>query len=135
MAQKNGVREWGKYGIRCIYNRKNVCSYLHATFVPNDGKVEAFVNEINKKFDILENKLKKEQEKHKVNSEIGKKIYNKFEVLENQVHHLKKAVEEKDIQMSLLEKRIVGMEKRIPEEKGDEFDKKVKYLENIIKKQ
>ena len=65
MAQKNGVREWGKYGIRCIYNRKNVCSYLHATFVPNDGKVEAFVNEINKKFDILENKLKKEQEKHK----------------------------------------------------------------------
>ena len=56
-------------------------------------------------------------------------------MLENQVHHLKKAVEEKDIQMSLLEKRIVGMEKRIPEEKGDEFDKKVKYLENIIKKQ
>ena len=54
-----------KFGIRCTYNRKNVCSYLHATFVPNDGKVEAFVNEINKKFDILENKLKKEQEKHK----------------------------------------------------------------------
>ena len=37
--------------------------------------------------------------------------------------------------MFLLEKRIVEMEKRLSEDKFDEFDKNVKHLDNIIKKQ
>ena len=49
-----------KFGIRCKFNRKKLCSYLHATFVPNDGKIDALVNEFNKKFEVLENELKKE---------------------------------------------------------------------------
>ena len=84
---------------------------MHATFVPNDGKIDSIVNEFNKKFEVLENELKKEQEKNKTNPEIGKKIDKKIEVFENQVKHLRKAVEEKDSEMSLFEKRIFEMEK------------------------
>ena len=61
---------------------KKLCSYLHTTFVPNDGEIDDLVNEFNKKF---------EQEKNKTNPEIGKRL---IDVFENQVKHLKKAVEE-----------------------------------------
>ena len=54
-----------KFGIRCKFNRQKLCSYLHVPFVPNDGKIDALVNEFNKKFEVLENELKKEQEKIK----------------------------------------------------------------------
>ena len=54
------------------------------------------------KFEVLE----KEKDNNKLHFEIGKKI----EVFENQLNHLKKAVEQKDAQMTLLERRIVYME-------------------------
>ena len=45
-----------KFGLRCKFNRRNVCLYSHdVTTASDDEKFKAFENKFDKKFTLIEN--------------------------------------------------------------------------------
>ena len=94
-----------KYGIHCRFNKKNKCLYAHVTLASDDGKLDALDKAFNKRVNELENSIVSMQ-----NELIGK-----------------------DSIISGLELRLDELEKKQKNYQQIK-DKKIKDLENVIKK-
>ena len=71
-----------KFGIRCNFNRKQICLYSHVTFASDDTKINALTNKFTKKFESLESKIKEMQVSLKNKDTEIKDIKEKHDVLE-----------------------------------------------------
>ena len=142
-----------KFGYRCKYKKKNVCSYSHITLVSDDKnddlekKLKVLsdqmrdrqrqidqnesensdkINELLKKIEIMEKKIQKKDADHGIDKEIKQ--------LENIIDSMKKSVDEKESKISNLEKKIEEMENKITGIKIDPLKRKVKDMESHMQK-
>ena len=75
-----------KFGARCTYYKKNVCSYSHVTFACDDKTIDALTQKCTKKFAVFEKQMV---------------------TLQSQVNNLKKTVGERDSKISLFEAKQI----------------------------
>ena len=72
-----------KFGQRCFFNKKKICSFSHVTLVSDE------------RFEEMEKRIKNlEKEKQNCN-DLTKKMEKKFEAFENRIELLKKTVVDK----------------------------------------
>ena len=118
------IRRFG----RCKFT--TYCSYDHEKPKENDEKI----SELEKKVENLEKFIEKIEPSDK---NLAKIVDNKVEALEVLITMLRKTLEEKDEQVSALVKKFDYLENKFNDEqavKNKEFVKKMKNLENMIKK-
>ena len=117
-------REYG----RCKFT--TYCKYNHdknKDIAENSDKIE----EIEKKLNEIEIIAK-------MNTPVEREVEKKMDNFEKQIKTMQKALEEKDSSISELKKRLEHFEKKITNEKNAKdkvIDKKIKDLEELIKKQ
>ena len=94
-----------KFGLRCKFNKKQVCMYLHLTPAASDEHGE--------KFDKIEKKIKEIEKKSTitVDNVLAKQIEDKFTYFESQISNLKKDLEIKNTQINSLDLRLDELEK------------------------
>ena len=126
-----------KYGLRCTFNKKRECMYLHVTTAMHDGKIEVIDRKFEHKFETLENYVKK------IETDIGtrdleiehlKGELNRLEEAlgRSQIEVLKKEFDTKNAQINGLEIRLEEIEKSHQAFKKVQ-EKKIKDLENKSK--
>ena len=121
-------REYG----RCKFT--TYCRYSHeknSDIAQNSDKIQ----EIEKKIINIESKA---VINNPVEKNLVKEVQKKMDTFENEIKTLRKALEDKDSFIHMLEKRLDTVEKKFTEEKcvrEKEMNKKIKDLEGFIKKQ
>ena len=103
-----------KYGPRCKFYQRNVCLYSHE-------KLPCPCEENNIKFEELEKKILgieklNKTSKKESNQDIIKQVDKKFEVLENKIKDLTKTLDEKDLCINNLEKKLITLEESFKKE-------------------
>ena len=104
-----------KFGIRCTFERKNICLYSHVTTASADINMKALENKVSKKFEVLENKFTE-----------------KFALFESQINNLRKDLDIKDKHIMSLETKIENMVKEEQVYKKLQ-EKTIKDVENSFK--
>ena len=127
-----------KYGPRCHYNRHNKCFYSNVTMV-NGGddkqmkeklskikEMENKVEEMQKKMKHIENKINKTSPD---NSDLAKEVDKKIDTFEDQLKQFRKVLEEKDLNILNLNKKVEILEKKC---KCEDILKKNQELEKTV---
>ena len=130
------------FGPRCHYYRKNTCLYSHVIIVKDDDqkekvkKMESKLDEMNKKMKQLgELERKNKQIEEKINkfstdSDLSKLIEKKIETFENQLKTLRKVIEEKDLTIINISKKVENLENKVKE--YENTSKKHLDLEKVV---
>ena len=87
-----------RFGQRCIFNKKKICSFSHVTIVSDD------------RFEEMERRLINLEKNKQASNDFAKKMEKKCEVFENRIEMLKKTVEEKEQQVSALADKLNTLE-------------------------
>ena len=82
-----------KFGIRCNFNRKQICLYSHVTFASDDTKINALSKKLNKKFETLESQVKEMKIKLMNKDTEIKDIKERYHVLEASFKNYKQTTE------------------------------------------
>ena len=110
-----------KYGPRCYYHRQNLCYYSHVTIVNDDDKKR--ILELEKKVINLE------KENIKATSiDIAKLVEKKLATFEFQIADLRKAIEERDVNINVLTEKIKYFEKTSAE-KDEEIENRLAEID------
>ena len=126
-----------KFGIRCQFNKKNECMYMHDTLACGDKEINTlkakFDSQIGKLKDSVVNMQKTLEEK---DSDI-KLLKEKFDALEKvveggQMNDIKKDLAEKNAMINGLEIKINELDKEHQKYRKQQ-EKKIKDLENTCK--
>ena len=111
-----------KFGIRCKFQKKNECMYMHVTFAPDVKKIEALNLKFTSQFGKLESSLKMMQ-----------KYVEERELI---ISNLNKANEEKDAKIVILANKLEELENKIATTKNiEEIEAKLQNLETAVKNQ
>ena len=103
-----------KFGIRCKYNKKNECMYLHVTLASDDNKLEALKAQFDKKLGNLELNVKKMEKELFEKNQLIITLKEKCDCIENLAtssEQLKNALKDKTSQITSLEIRLEELEK------------------------
>ena len=122
-----------KFGGRCTFFKNKECLYSHVTFVDDERnrriaelerkfksfesqrkkETDAFEKEVSKKLEdfannirSLENYVENVKNSIKKPNHLEKEVNEKIELFENRIELLRKAIEEKDMKINILEKQI-----------------------------
>ena len=95
-----------RFGHRCIFNMPKICLFAHTTLAKDETK--------------------------SVNDDLAKKIENRFKTAENKIELLRKTLDEKDKNISLLEAKITTLETTFTEKLAS-IEKHVTEKENKFK--
>ena len=115
-----------KYNCRCKFNRKKICFFSHITHARDDDKknedLKKRLNQTEKENKALISSLK----------DLTKQIENKFALFDNKIEILKKTLEAKESEISLLEVKRNKIETAF-EEKINKLEKQVVLKDNKFK--
>ena len=124
-----------KFDIRCKYNKKNECMYLHVTLATDDDKIETLKSQFDKKLAKLELNVKKMEKDLIEKNQLITSLKDEFASLETSttsIEDLKKELKNKTSQINSLEIKLEELEKsQVKHNKLQE--KKIKEMENYIK--
>ena len=119
----------------CEKRHPKICKYMASygrckftTYCDYSHEKQTDVKENSDKIREIENKLKnfEQIQENPTNDDLAKRVESKMEVLESNIHNLRKALEEKDAEMQY---KIDCLEKKNKEE-TKLFENKIKELEN-----
>ena len=125
------------FGIRCKFNKRRECMYLHDALTSDDTKIAAIKKEFANKLVKLESsfvKIQKDLDSKNSLIELLMEKYDNFEKQydDKQIDSLKKHIEVKDAQINGLEIKLEELDKAQQKQKKH-FEKKLKDIENTLK--